>query len=319
MKSFLRFVFVGVALVVPWPMLANSKAVRVVVHKKQFPQFEAGSLPASVLDQAAGAGFSLLADYASMAVFKGPSVSVSRLLSTIQAEGRDAEVASDLERFAYHDAVMDAETGPQSLAPAGQVYFLTLQTYAKFSWLQELSDRGVRILQALPPAAYIVRADASVASSLAASLPWVRGVFPLPTNLKAIGFDRPPDTSGPFRDVVIRATEESAAESLRPLLESLSDTPVSAKSDQPGQMTYFASLTELDVQTLTFIDRVFEIAPAGHPTVSSERQAQLIGEPGSVTGNGQLCRPITPIPISSGLPAITSLSRPIRSTTRLLA
>src|SRR6266508_3072853 len=109
-------------------------------------------------------------------------------------------------------------------------------------------------------------------------------------------FDRPSAVPGPFRDITIRVSEESSEESLRPLLESLSDTPVSASSPQPGQMTYSASLAELDVQTLIHIDRVFEIAPLGHATISSERQAQLIGQPGSVTGNGATLPPSNPFP-----------------------
>ncbi len=293
MKSSFRFILLGLAFLAVVPALAKSSTARIVVHKKLL---ETGPLPASALDEATKAGYSLLADYVTMATFKGPSAAASALISTIEAGGRDAEVASDLERFSYHDVVMDAGVGPVPAAPSGQIYFLTLQTYLKYSWLQELSSRGVRILQALPPATYIVRADPLVASHLLQEFPWIRGLFPLPANLKAIGFDRPSAVPGPFRDITIRVSEESSEESLRPLLESLSDTPVSASSPQPGQMTYSASLAELDVQTLIHIDRVFEIAPLGHATISSERQAQLIGQPGSVTGNGATLPPSNPFP-----------------------
>jgi hypothetical protein len=296
MKNLLRVTFATLALAVACVALADPNLVRIVVHKKSLPQVETGSLPASVLDQASAAGYSLLADYGTMAVFRGPLTAAPALISTIQAGGRDAEVASDLEGFSYHDVVMDAGTGPVPAAPAGQIYFLTLQTYVKYPWLQDLSDRGVRILQALPPATYIVRAEPFVASHLAKEFPWVRGLFPMPANLRAIGFERPSVFPGPFRDVTIRVSEESSAESLRPLLESFSDAPVSTSSPQPGQVTYSASLTELDVQTLTRIDRVFEIAPLGHATISSERQAQLIGQPGSVTGNGATLPPSNPLP-----------------------
>jgi len=281
MKSFLRLAFAVLSLSIAGSALADPSIVRLVVHKKLTPQKESGPLPPAVLEQLSSGGYSLLADYEGMAVFKGPSAAVPRLLSTIQSGGRDAELASDLERFNYHDATMDAGAGPFSVGPAGKLYFLTLQTYTKYAWLQELSNRGVRVLQALPPAAFVVRADPAAALRLVPELPWVRGVFPLPASIKAIGFDRPPDQPGPFRDVVIRVSEESPAESLRPLLESLSGGPVSAGPPQPGQATYFASLTDLDVRNLTQIDRLFEIAPAGHASISSERQGQLIAGNGS--------------------------------------
>lgn len=151
MKHFLRSAFFALAILAACQAMADSGTVRVVVHKKTFPQNETGPLPVSVLDQASAAGYSLLADYATMAVFKGPSATASRLLSTIRAGGRDAEAAPDLERFSYHDVIMDAGTGPVPAATARQVYFLTLQSYAKYAWLQEFSNRGVRVLQALPP------------------------------------------------------------------------------------------------------------------------------------------------------------------------
>ncbi len=281
LKSFLRLACAVLSMFLSGSAFADPSIVRIVVHKQLLPQRETGPLPPAVLEQLSSTGYSLLADYEGMAVFIGPSAAASRLLSGFQSEGRDAEIASDLERFNYHDTSIDAGAGPASVTPAGQLYFLTLKTYAKYAWLRELSNRGVRVLQALPPAAFIVRADPAVASRLVPELLWVRGVFPIPPSIKALGFDQLPAEPGPFQAVVIRASEESLAESLRPLLDSLSDGPVSVGASQAGQATYFASLTDLDVRNLTQIDRLFEIVPAGHPSISSERQGQIVAGNGS--------------------------------------
>jgi hypothetical protein len=270
-----------------FPPTVSLAVTRLVVHKNQG---ETGPLPVQILNRAAAVGYSVVADYDTMTVIKGPDSVAPSLVAAIRALGREAERPTDLETFSYHDQLIDADKGPTVAGEPGELYFLTLQSYPKVVWLSDLEQQGVRVLQALGPVSYVVRATPGDPTRLFSSRPWLRGAFPLPAAFKTFGFFEDPSTSSPFREVTLRVAEENQAESLMELLSSLSATPVEVQGRAPGEVTYLASLADVDINTIRHIDRVFEISQVGHPVPSSERQAQLIAQAGSVT-NGESTLP----------------------------
>jgi hypothetical protein len=146
-------------------------------------------------------------------------------------------------------------------------------------WLDDLDERNVRRLIELPPAGYIIRCPVITAASVA-RLPYVRGVFPVPPGVKMLAFDHSAPDPSPYRPVVVEASVEAEAESLKLNLQSISADGVVSESTTNHVARYQALLTELDALTLASFDLVYEIVAIDTPRPSSERQAQLLAQVG---------------------------------------
>jgi hypothetical protein len=277
---------------------------RIVIQKREDP-YGRVTLPADAAQLAANSGFTELADYDVMTVFRGPADRGTAFLAALQARGYNATSATELDAVSFHDLRIDADSGPieQSVGPSSSILsFLILESFPKDSWLQELSSRGVRLLGPLPPAGYLVRADSRALELLELELPYIRGVYSLPNSLKTVGTGRTDHSADARSAFVIQVAEEAAEESLEELLASRSDAPVVILDRAPGRTTYQAALDDTDIAVLAAIDRVFEIAPVGHVGLSSERQSQLIAKPGKETGGGAT------LPSSNSVPYVNWLA-----------
>ena len=267
----------------------TEETVRLAVEKRRVT---AGNPPALLFlpissPAIAAAGFSPLADYATRTVYEGPASAADSLRASLQQAGHQSSVASDLDHVALHGFQIDPDAGTITPVPAGGytpvgsdgLYVLVLRTYPLDSWLDDLAKRNVRRLTELPPAGYVVRCARTTAATLA-HLPYVRSVFPLPPDVKLVGFNIPSPDPSPYRRVVIEAAVETPAESLQPFLHSVSRDGVVFESVSARTTRYEALLTPLDAATLAQFETVYSVAAAGLPTPSSERQAQLLAQSG---------------------------------------
>jgi len=214
----------------------------------------------------------------------------------LKSEGYEASIPVELDNVRFHDRKIDPDTGaltpPSSdaVAPSGTwgLYFLVMKSFPIAPWLDDLAARGVLLLEALPPAAYIARGDRKTLEGLTSGTDYVRGTFPVPSDIKKVLFGSA-RTSSTFTNVSIQAVESGAGESIRPYLESVSDMKVSERRDG-SRVTYEASVSDLDIEVLISFEAVYSIAPLFDMTPSSERQAMLVLKP-TVGPQGQLTLP----------------------------
>jgi hypothetical protein len=263
----------------PVAVMASEMAptARVVVHK-QFTQTADGGvvytpIPTNLL---AAAGYSTLAVYGTFQVFKGPASSASRALRESRARGFDAELATDLDGFSFHNRSFRADSRQVVDLDHPGLFLVSLDSYPTDRWIAQL-QRSATILQVLPPASYLVRTRTSGTSI--AALPFVRSVRPLTQGVKTVGSLADAETDGTYLRISVAVAEDGPAESLREFLESLAPTPVYEVSREPGRATYLANVAAVDVRVLLAFDRVYEVAPVGHASLAMERQAQLIAQP----------------------------------------
>jgi hypothetical protein len=255
---------------------------RIVVHKKFTISEDGGVVYTPVrTDLLAAAGYSTLADYGTTVVFKGPSDSVNRAMQELAARGLDAELATELDTYSFHDRSLstDSSGSAAELARPG-LFFVSLDSYPTDAWIAEL-QRSSTIIQTLPPATYLVRVRTSGSALLA--FPFVRSVRPLTQDLKIVGLLAHAATDGTYSRISVAVAEDAPEESLREFLESRAPMPVYEVAREEGRATYISNLVDVDVPVLLAHDRVYEVAPVGDASLAMERQAQLIAQP---TGGG---------------------------------
>lgn len=268
---------------------------RLVVLKK--PTFSASSSDPHFLPISSTAvsafGFRQVGEYPARSLYAGPSGSAAAAIVALKEEGYDAVVAPELDTIEFYGFTIDADTGASTppipvfdAVSSGErgLYLLALQGYPLRAWLDDLKSRGIRVVEFLPPAAYLVRGPRAVLGSLHSSTTYARGVFPLLPALKEAFFDQAPAPPSPYRRVAISAVEESPQDSIKGYLDSVSDLPVISLPRGDGRTGYEASLTDLDIETLTAFETVYSISPTGQAAPSSERQGLLALQPSFTLG-----------------------------------
>ena len=237
-------------------------------------------------------GLRQIADYPSRTLYVGTVTSATAAVPLLRAEGYGAVLVPELDVVEFQDFSITADTGLSTppvevtTSPGGSrgLYLIAFQGYPKTAWLDDLAIRNVRLIEPLPPAGYLVRADRAVAETLATSTDYVRGAFPLPPGFKKIHFGRAPLNPSPYQLVSIGAVEEVPQASIRAYLESVSGQPVSSREQGNGRITYSASLSDIDMETLTHFETVYSISSVGEITPSSERQGLLALQPSFTDG-----------------------------------
>jgi hypothetical protein len=272
--------------------------VRLAVNKKRVVT---GRIPVLVLlpitsTAPSAGGFTQLADYGSRTVYEGPSAAAASVIASLRGEGYDAAIAADIERVQFHDFSINPDTGQvtppvdTTYTPTGSdgLFILVLKSYPTSDWLDDLAVLKVRVLQELPPAAYVVRASRTVAAGPLAARRYVRKVVPLLPSIKKVLFAQggPPS---PFRRVSIEAVEEVPADSIRAHLEALSNETVTSHMED-RVVRYVASISDLDSDVLSRFENVYSISPISQVSPSSERQGVLISQP-AIDGSGRLSLP----------------------------
>lgn len=287
------------ALALCFSVSVQGAPVRLSVDKKEVPPAE-GSLSVTYLPvssaRLAASGFFELADYATRTVFEGPSEAVAGVIDGLRGEGYEARIPTELDEVRFHDRRVDPDTGtvtppPRTAStPTGDrgLYVLVLKSFPVASWLNDLDARGLLILEALPPAAYIVHGNRETLEALTRTVRYVRGVFPLAPDIKKVLFDTARSPS-PFTTISIQAVVAAEHDSIRPYLDSVSQKPVSARRDG-SRITYEASVSDIDIEVLASFETVYSLSPLLDMAPSSERQAMLVLKP-AVGAQGQLTLP----------------------------
>lgn len=284
-------------------LIAETGLARIVVNKKMVVRWSSGSPFAEVSSGRLGsAGFVQLADYPSRTVFEGPANSAPSLLVSLRSEGYDARLASDLDELAFRGHRIDPDTGVATPPFSSDVYqpsggrgmfILMLRSYPTRPWLSGLESRGVRLVESLSPAAYIVRMDRAKAATLKSEVDFVRGIFSITPGMKNPLGSSP--SASPYRHVLVQAMDENA--SLKPWLDAYSEKPpVEADRSGDGKVSYSAWLSDVEISTLSFFDTVYSVAEFGVSAPSSERQGMLVLKPEVEAGTGRLKLPAPLIP-----------------------
>jgi len=257
-----------------------------LVDKNPTPDRPAGSLLppfAAIISTApAAAGFVQVADYPARTLYSGPAAVLPGLMKTLAFEGYHAAVASELNDVFFHDHRIDPDTGiatpafqPSTSQPATSegLYLLVLRGYLTAEWLEDLGAKSVRLVEALPPASFVARGPRATLDGLTATTTYVRGAFPITPPMKVAGTA---STASPFRPVLVQAVEESAADDIKPFLDSVSSTRALLSNRlKNGQTTYSASLSDVDIATLSAFENVYLIVDVPQPVPSSERQGLI--------------------------------------------
>jgi hypothetical protein len=261
-----------------------------LVDKNPTPDRPVGSLlpPFAAITSTAptAAGFVQVADYPARTLYSGPTAAASGLIKTLASEGYHAAVASELNDVFFRDHRIDPDTGiatppfpSATFQPESSegLYILVLRGYLTAEWLGDLGARSIRLVEALPPAAFVARGPRAILDGLVATTTYVRGSFSITPSMKAAGTAA---TASPFRPVLVQAVEESPADDLKPYLDSVSSTPVTlANRLKNGQTTYSASLSDVDIATLSAFENVYFIADVPESAPSSERQGLIALRP----------------------------------------
>ncbi len=265
----------------------QTSTVRLLVDKNLTPNRPFGSpiplFAAITSSRPAAAGFTQIADYPSRTLYNGPAAAAASLISSLSAEGYRARIATDLENVSFHDHRINPDTGvatppfpAYTYQPTGTdgLYLMVLRGYPAAQWLQDLRGRNVRLIEALPPAAYLVRGARSTLATLKSQASYVRGVFLLTPTMKPSLAS--PTSPSPFRRVLVQGVEETAQDALKPYLDSVSQTPtiLGAKLAN-GRASYVASLADLDINNLALFENVYSIAQIPEARPSAERQGKL--------------------------------------------
>lgn len=280
--------FAAVALAVTMVLQAAPATTLVVVYKNPAAGRAVGSsLPpfAPVTSEEVGAlGFSLVAEYESRVVYEGPSAAALGLMEKLKGAGHFARIATDLGELNFNDSTIQLDQWTATLsspspgiasAPGDGLYLLALRSYPLPSWINDLALRGVSLVEALPPASYLVRAPRGVVAGLEAKVTYVAAVIPVTPSMKRTLF-RPDYRPSGFWNVFIQ-TAERAEESILSYLTSID--PDATEERNGDRRSYRAQLSDVDVDTLTRFDLVYSISPIGTPEPASERQGILALQP----------------------------------------
>jgi hypothetical protein len=290
-----------IILALPLSLLAQTTSITVL--KNPAPNRPVGSsLPpfAPLVSSApSGLGFVQVADYVSRTLFEGPESGVAALVSKLASEGYTAEQATDLDTLFFNGHQIDtksaavAPSGGAAVVPTGThgIYLLALRGYPTLEWLNDLKDRGLELLEALPPSGYLAWAPHSRFSGTADLPDYVRSAIPMDPSLRKVPSPPSPDPS-PYRRMAILAYEPAGAPSIQEYLESVGEA-VRAISRGNGRVHYQADLTDVDIETLSHFESVYTISVVGPLAPSSERQGMLVLKPTINQTTGVLTLPAT--------------------------
>jgi len=286
---FLCFAFTAV-LLAAGSASGQSLLARVVVYKNPTPDRSVGSLTAPfsplVSTRPATSGFAVVADYTSRTLYEGPAGAAAGLVDGLGAQGYHAEIPNDLDTVVFNDFRMNADTGiavppipPSTDQPsrAEGLYVLALRGYPTNAWINDLTSRNVRLVEALAPVGYLVRGNRGEMSRLKERVTYLRGVFPVTSSMKKVLFNPLVQPSTLFRNVFIQTAEGMPAESLRAHLQTLD--PQATEERGSVRVSYRAGLSDLDIDNLTHFEQVYSISPIGESSLASERQALLATQP----------------------------------------
>lgn len=286
---FLLSAFIAVVLLAG-SVSGQSLLARVVVHKNLTPDRPVGSPIAAFSPVAStrpsASGFVIVADYTSRTLYEGPAVAAAGLVERLNTQGYHAEIPSDLDTVVFNDFRMNADTGiadppippsPDRPSRTEGLYIVALRGYPTTAWINDLASRNVRIVEALPPAGFLVRGNRGQMSRLKGEVTYLRGVFPVTSSMKKVLFNSLLQPTTVFRNVFIQTSEATAAESLREHLQTFD--PRATEERGSVRVSYRASLSDLDIDNLTHFEQVYAISPIGEPYPSSERQALLVAQP----------------------------------------
>jgi len=282
-----------VSLCSPERSEAQARLTRILVNKKLLVSSSPAGITFQPLPTSASSrsGFSELGDYVSQSLYEGPETSAAQFRGDVIAQGFETDTATDLNYLSFHDHVIDPETGaatppfPADAAsgvaqPTGAdaLFLLVLKGPPTDSWRADLQANKVRLLEALPPVAYLVRGNPSLVKALTGSVNYVRSAFPVLPNMKTLPFPEATSDS-PFRPVWIQAVEETTADSIRSYLSSVAQGAVDRGALAGQSVLYRASLSDLDVRVVSTLSNVYAISADGQVSLASERQGILIIQP----------------------------------------
>ena len=240
------------------------------------------------------AGFSRVADYDSFTLYKGPAAGSSALISTLEIAGHAAQVATDLDEISLLGHRLNVDTGLATpaypvdvVARQGEngLYLVALEGYPLPLWLADMAQRGVLVVEPLPPASYIVYGPRSTVVGLRTATTFVRGVFPMTPAMKVEPLKGFVGDSSPYRAVAVEAFEPTPANRIDSFLESVAAPQSLNTLRRTGpRAKYTALLTDIDVNTLSNFESVYAVTPIRDGAPSSERQALLVASPDVVSG-----------------------------------
>lgn len=260
---------------------------RVVVYKSPALNRAVGSsLPpfAPITSgELAARGFTLVMDYPGRAVYEGPASAAPGLITALSPHY--ARLATDLDVIDFNDLSINVATGTgipttaTAAAPTASdgLYLVALRSYPTLPWINDLTARGVHLVEALPPASYLVRGPRATLDALRTAVRYVQAVFPVSPAMKKTLFRPMGSVPQAARQVFIQTAELAPAESLAAYLTSLD--PTASEQRSPGRVSYRARLSDTDIDTLTHFDLVYSVSPIGVPGPETERQGMLVLQP----------------------------------------
>jgi subtilase family protein len=294
---------IAFASCVPAVVVASPNSVRLVVDKKLTFSPDPAAALYYALDETSikAAGFGKIADYSSFVLYEGLFSAADALIQDLTSRGYAAREAPELDSINLLRHRLDADTGLATPSYSAEVYarsgssglyLVALRGFPLTAWLGELSERGVNVVEPLPPSAYLVHGPRTVVEGLK-SLGFVRGVFAFTPAMKREPLAGLPPDAAPYQQVVVEAFEPTASDTLEPFLRSVA-APGSLKvtSRTGPRVFYAASMTDLDLLTLSHLESTYAITPVRPVIPSSERQAMLVANP-TVGTNGRLTLPTT--------------------------
>ena len=239
------------------------------------------------------AHFARISDYPSFSLYEGSGAAVEALIGALARVGYVAAPTTDMDTILLLGHTVNADTGladppyktatvqKQMATQNNGAYLIAFRGYPLQEWLDDLSKKGISIIEPLPPSAYIVQATPEVAATLVATTNYTRGVFPMLAAMKAEPVTEAQSLGDPtFMPVSIEAYESTKEQSLEPFLASVArEGSLTIISQEGPRVQYAAALTTVDIDTLSQFDALTVIAPIADVEPSSERQAMLVTFP----------------------------------------
>ncbi len=238
-----------------------------------------------------GRGFAAIADYASQQLFEGPAEAAAALEQDLMDAGYEVDQTTDLDFVAFHGYTLDPDTGAtepalpadsrserSSAGPEAKMFIVVLKGLPTDGWIADIEARGIAIVEALPPVAYVVQGDEPTVLGLPASTRFTRGAFRIDPALKLLAFPPAPSESI-HRRISIQAVESRGSESLLPYLESVAVGPVERNILDDDRVLYEADITELDAAVVSRFENVYAVEAAGEVRPSGEREGVLVLQP----------------------------------------
>lgn len=217
-----------------------------------------------------------------------------RQLARLEKQGWRVKAVRDPHTIRLYTYVIDTATGGVPKMPAGFAaaetgaginHLVQLVGPAQESWLTTLSERGIRLVEAIGPHAYFVRADAETVASIKA-LPFVEWTGPLAPAYKVnpkllsgrpeVGTD---SGLGPIEAVDIGVLTEGDIDGVATLVKSSGGTVLAIGPESPDAYRSITANVPTEVlPTIAAHDDVRWIDAIHAPVLEDERSSQIVME-----------------------------------------